>query len=84
MNSGTISDWKVTDQYDKKGGGTITARFGFTYKGSSHTGGWFDQGPNTTKSTWWNNFYISTCEPIVGWMQVSGQQTFNNAPVTAC
>lgn len=70
----------MNDWYQKKGGGTITARFGYTYRGSSKTGGWFTQGPNTTKSATWSGQTINTCDPVVGWLQVDGQQTFNNAP----
>ncbi|MEW2133659.1 hypothetical protein [Streptomyces sp. NPDC005435] len=75
----------VTDSYVKDSGtGTITARFGWTWNGTKHTGSWFTQAGGTTKSAKWSNYSITNCNSVIGWMEVSGQQTFNNAPVTNC
>ncbi|MCW5251832.1 hypothetical protein [Streptomyces sp. SHP 1-2] len=62
----------------------ITARFGWTHVGTAHTGSWFSQSSGTTKSTKWSNYNLSGCNAVIGWMEVQGQQTFNNAPVTQC
>ncbi|WP_407548676.1 hypothetical protein QOM21_05930 [Streptomyces sp. Pv4-95] len=39
----------ITNSYVKEGGGTIMARLGYSYKGTSHWGGTFSQSAGTTK-----------------------------------
>ncbi|MER6979329.1 hypothetical protein [Streptomyces carpinensis] len=85
LTSGTGASWNVIDSYDKKPNtSTITALFGWTHVGTAHTGSWFTQSAGTTKSTKWSNYTLSGCNSVIGWMEVQGQQTFNNAPVTQC
>ncbi|MFB7554541.1 hypothetical protein [Streptomyces brevispora] len=84
LTSGTTAPWNVNVSYDKTGGGTITARFGWTHVGTKHTGSWFTQSSGTSKGSKWSNVTLSGCNPVVGWIEVQNQQTFNNAPVTQC
>ncbi|MEU7733621.1 hypothetical protein AB0B51_10875 [Streptomyces griseus] len=75
----------VVVSYKKNSGSSINARFGYSYSGSNHWAGYFNQSSGTTKRTTWNNAYVhSTCKSAVGMMQVTGQQTFQTPPVTGC
>ncbi|MGW5419611.1 hypothetical protein [Streptomyces sp. NPDC003943] len=76
--------WNVNDYYYKSGGGTIYAQFGYSYHSSNHYGSWFYQSAGAGKSATWKDVYIADCQNLVGFMNVSGQGTFYNAPVTAC
>ncbi|MGW1159625.1 hypothetical protein ACWD48_15680 [Streptomyces sp. NPDC002519] len=85
LTSGTGASWNVADWYVKDANtSTITARFGWTHVGAVHTGSWFSQSGGTTKSAKWSNYTLSGCNSVIGWMEVQGQQTFNNAPVNQC
>ncbi|MGW8358440.1 hypothetical protein [Streptomyces wedmorensis] len=76
--------WKMNEWYDKTGGGTITAQFGFNYHGYSYSKGWFTQSAGTTSSAYFDGLGFNDCSHVVGWLAVQGQNTFYNAPVTAC
>ncbi|WP_159073302.1 hypothetical protein [Kitasatospora fiedleri] len=76
--------WKVTDSYVKHSGGTITARFGVNWNGLSFEKGLFTQSSGTTSSATWTEMGFTDCHDIVGWIAVTGQNTFYNAPVTIC
>lgn len=78
------SHMNVKDWYNKSGGGTISARFGYSYHSGTHYGSWFSQSSGTTKAAQWSNVYINDCQNVVGFLDVSGQGTFYNAPVTGC
>ncbi|MDQ0986171.1 hypothetical protein [Streptomyces sp. V2I9] len=75
----------VVVSYRKDSGSSINARFGYSYSGSNHWAGYFNQSAGTTKRSTWTNAYVhSTCKSAVGMMQVTGQQTFQTPPVTGC
>ncbi|MCZ0982079.1 hypothetical protein O1L60_32885 [Streptomyces diastatochromogenes] len=76
--------WKMDEWYEKNGGGTITAQFGFSYHGYSYNKGWFTQNVNTTSHEFFNGLGFNDCANVVGWLAVQDQGTFYNAPVTAC
>ncbi|GAA1012706.1 MULTISPECIES: hypothetical protein [unclassified Streptomyces] len=80
-DTGESSD---THGLKKRSGGTIRARFGYSYHNSTHYGSWFTQSAGTTKSAQWKNVYINDCQNLVGFLNVDGQGTFYNAPVTGC
>ncbi|MFE9308258.1 hypothetical protein ACFYM5_11225 [Streptomyces sp. NPDC006706] len=65
-----------SDPYRKTGGGTTTARFGWN-RGTAHTGSWFSQSSGITRSSSWSNQTINTCDSVIGWSELSCQQTFN-------
>ncbi|MFB7908261.1 hypothetical protein ACFXPX_41650 [Kitasatospora sp. NPDC059146] len=76
--------WQLQDVYEKTGGGTITAQFGFNYHGYSYNRDWSDQSVNQTKDAWFWDLGFNDCQNVIGWMAVKGQNTFYNAPVTIC
>ncbi|MFI1761787.1 hypothetical protein ACH41H_06950 [Streptomyces sp. NPDC020800] len=84
LSSGSDSThMNVKDWYNKDGGGTIRARFAYSYHNNTHYGAWFSQSGGT-KAAQWSNVSIPDCQNVVGFLDVSGQGTFYNAPVTGC
>ena len=74
----------VVVSYRKDSGSSINARFGYSYSGTNHWAGYFNQSSGTKRATWTNAYVQSTCKSAVGMMQVTGQQTFQTPPVTGC
>ncbi len=76
--------WEMYESFDKRKGGAITAQFGFNYHGHSYSKGWFTQTAGTTSNERFDGLGFNDCSHVVGWLAVSGQGTFYNAPVTIC
>ncbi|MCX4774912.1 hypothetical protein OG322_40155 [Streptomyces sp. NBC_01260] len=69
-------------KYTKLSGSSITAKLGYTYKGTTYWGGTFTQASGTTKTnTWTRNDYDWVCNST--FMNVSGQGNFQT-PVASC
>ncbi|MFG2398446.1 hypothetical protein [Streptomyces lydicus] len=74
----------ITTSYTKDSGGAITAKLGYSYKGTSHWGGQFSQSAGTTKYKSWTSYDSDfRCAPTIGLLQVNGQGTFQT-PVATC
>lgn len=74
----------VVVSYRKDSGSSINARFGYSYSGTNHWAGYFNQSSGTKRTTWNNAYVQNTCKSAVGMLQVTGQQTFQTPPVTGC
>ena len=76
--------WQLTDSYDKTSGGTISLEFGFNYHGYSYGSNWQSESAGGKNAMTFHALGFVDCDDIDGWMAVSGQNTFMNAPVTTC
>lgn len=76
--------WTGEDIYVKTGGGAISLEFGFNYHGNSYGSDWQSESAGQTNYQEWGDLGFDDCDDIVGWMAVSGENTYYNAPVTAC
>ncbi|MEV7856796.1 hypothetical protein ACFVZJ_37295 [Streptomyces sp. NPDC058322] len=66
----------VRTWYEKSSGGTITAKLGFNYAGTTTWGSTFSQASGTTKSASWDRNWSSDCYSTIGMLSVTGQGTF--------
>jgi hypothetical protein len=66
----------VRTWYEKSSGGTISAKLGFNYAGTTTWGSQFSQSSGTTKSASWDRNWSSDCYSTNGMLSVSGQGTF--------
>ncbi|MFJ9982835.1 hypothetical protein ACIQUD_02060 [Streptomyces globisporus] len=66
----------VRTWYEKSSGGTISAKLGFNYAGTTTWGSTFSQASGTTKSASWARNWASDCYSTIGMLSVTGQGTF--------
>ncbi|GAB2703845.1 hypothetical protein [Kitasatospora kifunensis] len=75
----------VQDDYQKSGGGTITADFEYNDGYTVHMDqGAFQQSSGETKGFQWTNQFLPSCAQITGILAVQGQGNFQTPPIYTC
>ncbi|WP_231626979.1 hypothetical protein [Streptomyces apocyni] len=73
----------LTSRYEKKSGSRITAKLGYSFKGSNYWGGQFTQSKGQVKQKKWSRTAWNTkCNSTIGMLWVKGQGTFQTPPGT--
>ncbi|MGK5450195.1 hypothetical protein [Streptomyces radiopugnans] len=85
LSDGNIGyNMNIRTEYKKTGGSTISAKFGYSLKGSNYWSGSYSISSGQTKGHTWANAYPTGCPSAVGLLLPSGQSTFQTPPVTSC
>lgn len=75
----------VQDEYQKTGGGTITADFEYNDGYNVHMDqGAFSQSSGQTKGFQWSNMAIPSCAQLTGILAVYGQGNYQTPPIYTC
>ncbi|MBH1933760.1 hypothetical protein I5Q34_05525 [Streptomyces sp. AV19] len=78
----------IHSRYEKRSGSRVTAKLGYSYKGSERWGGWHDYSAGQSREetdTRYDDFNL--CAPTIGLLKVDGQGTFQTpatAPTSSC
>ncbi|MBH1933761.1 hypothetical protein I5Q34_05530 [Streptomyces sp. AV19] len=74
----------IHSSYEKRGGGRITAKLGYSHRGNERWGGWHDYSAGQSRMEEDRNYdFAFLCEPTIGLLKVDGQGMFQT-PMASC